>query len=963
MLLPSDNDKSGGIPTSNDWRRLEPLIDAVLDAPADQRDAILGELSDGDDRRRAELAHMVADCEAEAPLLGQPAAERFGALFEERPMPELVADRYRIREELGRGGMATVYVARDVKHGRDVAVKVLRDEVAAALGRARFLREIEIVAQLRHPHIVPLYDSGEAGGLLYYVMPYEEGHSLRERLAREGPLSVANVLVVLRDICDALAYAHGHNVVHRDIKPDNVLLSGRHAMVSDFGIARAVTAMTGQIALTSDGMLLGTPAYMAPEQIAGDAEVDHRADLYAVGILAYELLAGRAPFVGETPQQLLTAHLVQSPSPLSAHRADVPAALEALVMKCLAKQPAERWQSADEMLAALEPLTVPTLGPAVESWLPRLTRERRIRLAVAATLGVGLLGALAVVLTRGSDDPPALALGPASRVTADPGLEVQPTISPDGKYVAYATGNSLRTHIVVRPVAGGRTLRLTNDTTENEWQPRWSPDGMRILFLSRGGVSSAPALGGPARQEISSRPGVIVTAAAWSADGRQIAYVRADSLLARDVAAGTVRLISTTPDLHSCSWSPNDTLIACVAGNSFYGTVGKTAGGPMFGNLAPSRIVVMPVSGGGPESVTDSTSLHQSPAWSPDGRTLYYVSNRQGTRDVYALGVGRGGAFTREAVRLTTGVGAHSVTMSADGTRMIYAVYASSANVWAMPIPLRTPGSDTAAKPLTSGNQTVEGVRISGDRRWLVYDSDLTGNSDVYRLSLAGGEPERLTSSPVDEFRGSVSPNGRELAYHTFQTGKRNVFLLPLDGGPVQHVASPPGHELSMANWSPDGNGLAFFSLSTSTVFAIRRDASGRWSEPRRVATGGWRPEWSPDGRAIAFVSPMTGRIGIAALDSGTQRDLYIPGPGDPVAELATFSADGREIYFKSHDARLRASFWAIAVTGGRPRLLVRFDDPAKASNRFEFASDGKRFYFTVEDRQADVWIAELVRR
>jgi serine/threonine protein kinase len=948
----------------DEWRELEPLIDAVLDTPRDQHGAVSPELRDTDAERRAEFARVADECEADLPLLRQPASERFASLFDDVPMPEMLADRYRIREEIGRGGMAIVYAGRDVKHGRDVAVKVLREEVAAALGQSRFLREIEIVAQLRHPNIVPLYDSGEAGGLLYYVMPYEAGHSLRHRLSLGGPLPVDHAVAILRDVCDALAYAHAQGVVHRDIKPDNVLLSGRHALVSDFGIARAVTAAGGGMTLTADGVLLGTPQYMAPEQVAGEANVDHRADIYSVGVLAYELLTGRPPFAGDSPQAVLTAHLVQPPAPLSAHRADIPPALADIVMRCLAKQPAERWQTADELLRRLDPMAVRIHSGAFDTPSNQRARVSRSRLAIGATLGVGLLAAVGVALMNGRGQPPAPIVGRTSQLTSERGLEVQPTISPDGKHVAYAAGNSLRTRIFVRPVAGGRTLTLTNDTTENEWMPRWSPDGSRILFLARGGVFSAPAFGGAAHQEVPSRPGSVVTSATWSADGREIAYTRGDSLVARNVATGALRLLTTRADLHSCAWSPNGKWLACVAGNSFYVTVGKTTGGPMFGNLAPSAIVIVPSSGGSAVSVTDSASLHQSPAWSPDGRTLFYVSNEQGTRDVYALSMTDGASGTRTPQRLTTGLGAHSVTVSADGARMVYAVYSTSANVWTIPIPHDTVASNAAAVQVTSGNQTVEGVRVSGDRKWLVYDSDLSGNSDIYRMALAGGEPEHLTSSPIDEFRGAIAPNGNEMAYHTFETGSRNLFLLPLDGGPARQLTRSARDGLSMANWSPDGSAIAAFNLPRSTVHVLRRDAAGRWSPPRMVANDGWRPEWSPDGRRLVFVTPRSGAIRIVSADSGALQDVYTPGPNDPYAELASFADDGRAVYFKSHDRTdLRASFWSVPVDGGRPRLLVRFDDPERASNRFDFATDGKRFYFTIEDRQSDLRIAELTKR
>jgi Tol biopolymer transport system component len=387
-----------------------------------------------------------------------------------------------------------------------------------------------------------------------------------------------------------------------------------------------------------------------------------------------------------------------------------------------------------------------------------------------------------------------------------------------------------------------------------------------------------------------------------------------------------------------------------------------SGGGPMFGNLAPSRIVLVPAGGGRAVSVTDSVSLHQSPTWSHDGRTLYFVSNRNGPRDVYALDVGARAPASRDPVRVTTGMGAHSIAFSADGAKIVYAVYGSSANVWALPIPTRPPASSSAAVPVTTGNQTVEGVRVSRDGQWLLYDSDLSGNSDIYRMPVAGGEAERLTRGPVDKFRGALSPDGRELVYHSYETGTRNMFLLPLGGGPVQQLTRS-SHHRGMANWSPDGSALTFFDIEKSEVMVMRHDARGRWGEPRLVATKGWRPEWSPDGRVIAFVSPADGHVGIVPVDSGVQRDIYVPKFDDPLAELAIFATSGRELYFKSHDARGRASFWSVPTTGGRPRLLVRFDDPSRASNRFEFASDGRRFYFTVEDRQSDIWVAEVAAR
>jgi tRNA A-37 threonylcarbamoyl transferase component Bud32 len=272
-----------------------------------------------------------------------------------------LGDRYEVEREVGVGGMATVFRARDLKHDRQVAIKVLRPELAATLGAERFLGEIRIAARLQHPYVLPLYDSGEAQGFLYYVMPFVEGESLRGRLVKEGELPVQAVVRIVRDVAEALAYAHRQGVVHRDVKPDNVMFAEEHSLVTDFGVAKAVSAAAASPNITG-GMALGTPTYMAPEQAAADPATDHRADIYALGAMAYEMLAGRPVFTAPTPQGVLAAHVVETPVPVAEHRPSVPPALADLVMRCLEKKPADRWQTADEMLPHLEAMLTPS-GP------------------------------------------------------------------------------------------------------------------------------------------------------------------------------------------------------------------------------------------------------------------------------------------------------------------------------------------------------------------------------------------------------------------------------------------------------------------------------------------------------------------------------------------------------------------------------------------------------------------------
>ncbi len=273
-------------------------------------------------------------------------------------LQQQLGDTYRLEHELS-GGMSRVFVAEEAELGRKVVIKVLPPETVAAVNVARFRREIQLAASLQHPHIVPLLTAGSKGDLLYYVMPFIEGESLRARLARRGEFPVNDVISVMRDTALALAYAHSHGVVHRDIKPDNILLNGNFAVVTDFGVAKAVSEAKSGSNVTSAGIALGTPSYMAPEQAAADPNTDHRADIYALGVVGYELLAGTPPFTGSSPQMILAAHVTRTPDNITTHRASVPSAVANIIMRCLEKKPGDRFQSADELLQQLAMVSTP----------------------------------------------------------------------------------------------------------------------------------------------------------------------------------------------------------------------------------------------------------------------------------------------------------------------------------------------------------------------------------------------------------------------------------------------------------------------------------------------------------------------------------------------------------------------------------------------------------------------------
>jgi len=410
--------------------------------------------------------------------------------------------------------------------------------------------------------------------------------------------------------------------------------------------------------------------------------------------------------------------------------------------------------------------------------------------------------------------------------------------------------------------------------------------------------------------------------------------------------------------LSACTWSPDGRWIACAEGNPLYRRVG-----PNFGNNAPSRVLLFPAAGGRPVPLTDGMAQNEGPVWL-DARRLLFLSNREGTRDVYAMSLGRAGKPTGGVERLTTGLDPQAISLSHDGHQMAYAVYTNRANIWSVPVPAGPPVSVASAVPVTSGNQVVEGMKVSRGGQWLLYDSNLRGSFDIYRMRLPAGEPEQLTSDPGDEFMPDLSPDGKFLAYHTFKTGTRDVFVRSLESGTVTQVTATAADE-GRPMWSPRGDALAFTDLNLErfTAWVVRRDQGDQWGSPVQVATAAGFCDWSPRGDRL-YCMRQEGGILEVPIGGGPPKVLYatLPGGDDPFVLDVRLAPDGRTIFFKSLSEGGRAGIWSIPVQGGRPRLLVRFDDATRPSDRVDFATDGRRLYFPIQDKQSDIWVAELLR-
>ncbi len=897
---------------------------------------------------------------------------------------------YEVVAQIGAGGMGEVYRAHDARLQRDVAVKVLPESVALdPVQRARFEREAKAVAALSHPNVLAIFDTGSHDGRLYAVTELLEGETLRERL-RQGPLPIRKAIDWAVQIAHGLAAAHDKHLVHRDLKPENIfLLADGPVKILDFGLARHTpdpeAATETYQAVTHAGAVLGTVGYMAPEQVRGQG-VDTRADLFAFGAVLYEMLTGQRAFRRDTPAETMTAILREDPPALGALRVDLPPALERIVRHCLEKNVNERFQTARDIAFALEALS--GSGPADT----KQTDAMPTGASAARRPGRGLIGAAMVVAAlvlvglamwrwnssreaeRGNASR--IAIGTVTQVTEDDGLEIGAALSPDGKLLAYASGQPTHMRIFIRPVAGGRTLTLSETGAAFEYAPRWSPDGSQILFLTPAGAYVASALGGAARRVaagplggagLRAVPGPL-SAAAWSPDGKRVLLARvgrlsADSLSIVALNGGGEHSIASGPsdlDLHSCDWSPRNDWVACVSGNS-----DGPWPNPGFGNIAPSAIVLAPVTGGAFVTVIEATASNLSPAWSSDGRQLYFVSSRDGPRDIYVADIAPDGRVKGSPQRITTGLGVLSVSFAAASQRLVYVTYASRANIWSLPIPSGAAIDTSRALALTSSNQVVEAMRVSRDGQWLLYDSTLHGNAEIFRIPIDGGPPERLTTDPADDFAPDLSPDGRAIVYHSWRSGSRDIYVKPLDGEPLQTITATAAQE-QYPVWSPEGGAIAFHDQDTQTLFVVRRNAAGTWGAPTLLRQGLQQPgrgSWLPDGRALAYPR-RDGAIEVIPAEPGRPRVVYAPTTSsDPRSRSVVPSDDGRTLFFKSTDPEGRSAIWSVPTQGGKPRLLVRFSDPARPSIRPDFAAGAGRFFFTLEERQADIWVAEITHR
>jgi TolB protein len=541
--------------------------------------------------------------------------------------------------------------------------------------------------------------------------------------------------------------------------------------------------------------------------------------------------------------------------------------------------------------------------------------------------------------------------------------------------LAYVAGPPGRTRIYVRQIAGGaRDVPLTAaEVVPNQRWPQWSPDGQRILFqagyrerqfsetsdMPAGTIYTVPALGGTPRALVEPTMTGDAFAPAWSPDGRQVVFVRDDAiyLIGAD-GAQPPRLLVRAPGALAPRWAPDSTRIAYSTGNArfIFGTT-------HLANAAPAAIWVVRASDGQATQLLPGDALNVGVVWTPDSRHLLFVSDRDGRRDVYRIAVRRSGEAAGPPERVTTGIDAHTISLSADGKRLAYSAYTPVAHLWSLAVPTSEPVSAYGGTQLTFDQEGIEGIALSRDGKWLAFDSDRSGNYDIWKMPAAGGQPIQLTTDLAGDHVQSWSPDGTELVFHSFRTGNRDVFTMRADGTAVRPVTTSKESEANPA-WGPDANTLVIqvsASGQDDLYLWMRPQRDSPWVMKSRLTTGGAAdPAVAPDGRQIAYISG--GALHVLAPD-GTGHRVLVPG-ADPATRpeptMPGWSPDSRTVFYMAYDAQRNGSLWSIGVDGGTPTLLVRFDDPARPSLRRDFATDGKRLYFAVAEPASDIYLMEL---
>ncbi|HLG05346.1 MAG TPA: protein kinase [Gemmatimonadales bacterium] len=861
-----------------------------------------------------------------------------------------LGERYRIEGELGAGGMATVYRAHDLKHDRPVALKVLRPELAAVIGADRFLHEIKTTANLQHPHILPLHDSGEAAGLVYYVMPYVEGESLRERLTREHQLSVDDAVRIAREVADALDYAHRHGVVHRDIKPENILLHDGRVQVADFGIALAVSSAGGGTRMTETGMSLGTPHYMAPEQAMGEREITPKADIYALGCVLYEMLAGEPPFTGPTAQAIIARVMTEEPRSLTIQRRTIPVPLEAVVRRALEKLPADRFASAARFSEALEhPETMPAppvAAPEAGGGAKRRSPLAGLGLPMTA-VAVAAVGVAVWALSRPGPELPVsrYALWLPESQAPQPGLLFQ--VAPDGSRLVYARAGAEGTQLWVKERNRPDATPLPGTTGAGLFAV--SPDGQWIAFTQAQQVKKISVLGG-AVTTLADSAAMTLPGLAWLDDG-SIVFTRA--------GARELRRVSEVGGQASTVWRSDS--VAGLLAAPLPGGRGVLFTGCREGRCGINQdIWVLDLRSGDSRRLIPGAGRAQ---YLPTGQVLYVRPDGA----MFVVGFDLSGLATRgspvpilDSVAVVNNVFS-MFSASDEGTLVVrqgsIAATGRYQMAWVDRAGRQTP-IDTSWTFRHQAFGANAGWALSPDGSRLAIGLNTDAGDDIWVKQLPDGPLSRVSFDSASEYRPRWSPDGRKVGFGSFRATSNDWYQRNADGTGRDETVLDLPQAMFEGLWSRDGTWLVVRTGGTlglvggRDIYALR---PGVDSAPRPIVV---TPEFdeaaialSPDGKWLAYESNETGRteVFIRPFPDADRGKVQVSNNGG-VAPL--WARNGREFFYVNANREMVAVPVGPGTNTpqlGERRTLFRLREElylsaAENYTPYDISPDGNRF-------------------
>lgn len=866
---------------------------------------------------------------------------------------------YRIKSKLGSGGMGEVYLAEDLNLRRPVAVKILPADFARDEHRKqRFMREAHAASVLNHPNVGVIYEVGETGGTPFIAMEYVEGQTLDQRIGGR-PLDTQQVVDIAMQAADALDAAHSKGITHRDIKSSNIMITSRgHVKVLDFGLAkiieqdRAATEASTRLK-TGEGAVLGTVHYMSPEQALG-REVDHRSDIFSLGVVLYEMATGRLPFSGRTSSETIELITHGQPEAVARLNYAAPTELERIIRKCLEKDPEWRYQSARDLLIDLKSLKRDSTSGERAGAVARPHR-RRLGLALGVGFVMVLLGLAAVVMLTRRDDAPLRREAKLKQVTFDPGLEEEPTVSPDGRMLAYVTDERGDLDVRILPLGGGQPISV-GQTDADEAQPAWSPDGTRIAFVSardhggrlqiavglgplqqyvygrRGDIFLAPALGGEAMKLV--EEGYYP---AWSADGSKIVFQSErggqGDLWVVHASGGTPKQITKDEDWdYHPSWSPDGKWIV-------YGT--QRARIP----TSPYEVRVVPAEGGPPHVLTTDQYLVVSPTWSHDGKQILFSSNRGVRMNLWKI------PFSRKSLKqfpipegVTFGEGDDISASPSSRGEIAFATVKNRGDIWELDV-----GSGQL-RQITFETPVEDYPRMSPDGKTLMVMSNRGGEAGLWTVDAEGKLLSRLGSG----FFARWSPDGRQIAFTRGTAADTKIMVQRIGDVSAREIAPAFG----LGAWSPDGRHVVYerrIPGDKASVF-VKPVAGGAEKQILTgLATTSLSPDWSPDGKWIAFQGNHDGvrQIWMIPSGGGTPRQLT---RGESESSHPEFHPKNPDqiLYLRDHKNAL-----VLTLSTGAVKQLTNFTDSNLVIDYPSWSPDGRKIYFGLHKKVGDIFVLE----